>query len=305
LIKDQVPEGRTLREILSARTAQELDAAKGKVLEIGEDATVYDAIKRMSDKYVGSILVNKKGSKEIAGIFTERDYIRKIILKDLSSKTTMIRDVMTPNVITASPKQTIYEISRLMATNNFRHVPIVSDKGACSGIVSSRDIVGVVIDSAEAASDIDLNKKLHEAYDKLCRNSSKEPYVSESDTVYHALRIMAKQGIGAVFVSSGHDLTGIFTERDYLNKIILQGRFAKDTKVKKVMTRNVITANSTQSVLSCLQIMREHKFRNLPVVPLLGDAIDYSELGPYENIGMLTEMDVIKYVHKLMNPLKL
>jgi CBS domain-containing protein len=89
--------------------------------------------------------------------------------------------------------------------------------------------------------------------------------VTPEQTVIEALELMAEKNIGAVLVMNGDDLIGIFSERDYARKGILQGRKAKSTPVTEVMTPNVITVQPSQTITDCMEIMSARRFRHLPV----------------------------------------
>ncbi len=90
--------------------------------------------------------------------------------------------------------------------------------------------------------------------------------VSPTQMVIEALELMAARNIGAVMVLEGERLVGIFSERDYARKGILQDRKAKSTPVSEVMTANVITVNPEASIEDCMQLMSKKKFRHLPVL---------------------------------------
>jgi len=114
---------------------------------IGPEASVFDAIRYMSDKDVGALLVID--DDEILGVISERDYTRKVILKDRSSRETKVREIMTPNVVSVSPNATIEEAMRLMTRNRFRHLPVVRD-GRLIGVVSMGDLVERTISNQRA-----------------------------------------------------------------------------------------------------------------------------------------------------------
>lgn len=86
------------------------------------------------------------------------------------------------------------------------------------------------------------------------------------NTVIDALYLMAEKGIGAVPIVNGELLVGIFSERDYARKGIIQGRKAKSTPVTEVMTPKVITVTTDSTINDCMQLMSRHKIRHLPVV---------------------------------------
>ena len=109
---------------------------------IAPSASVYDAVRLMAEKNVGSLLV-REGDK-IAGIITERDYARKIILMGRTSKDTPVRDIMTSEVLCVRPDQTSEECMALMTENRIRHLPLV-DGGKLVGLISIGDLVKDII----------------------------------------------------------------------------------------------------------------------------------------------------------------
>ncbi|SOD80415.1 CBS domain-containing protein [Spirosoma fluviale] len=109
---------------------------------VSSDQTVLDGLKVMAEKNIGALLVVDNG--ELTGIFSERDYARKVILKDRHSDDTRIADVMTASVITIGPDQTLEESMVIMSDRHIRHLPVV-DKGELIGIISINDIVTAII----------------------------------------------------------------------------------------------------------------------------------------------------------------
>lgn len=109
---------------------------------VSSGQTVLDALKLMADKNIGAVLVVDEGS--MVGIFSERDYARKVILKDRHSDDTRIADVMTGHVITIEPEQTLDECMVIMSDKHIRHLPVV-DKGTLVGIISINDVVSAII----------------------------------------------------------------------------------------------------------------------------------------------------------------
>ena len=90
--------------------------------------------------------------------------------------------------------------------------------------------------------------------------------VASADTVYDALQLMAEKNIGAVLVIDADALVGIFSERDYARKGILQGRSSRETSVNEVMTSKLITIEPEQKLEDCMVIMSERHIRHLPVL---------------------------------------
>lgn len=121
-----------------------LETKGGGVFSVPPTITVYQAIELMCDKNIGGLLiVDDDGS--LAGIFTERDYARKLILKGRSSKDTLIQDLMTTNLITVTPENSIEDCMRLMTDKHIRHLPVL-EGGVLVGVISIGDVVRSVID---------------------------------------------------------------------------------------------------------------------------------------------------------------
>jgi CBS domain-containing protein len=132
-------------------TIKHLLAEKGDaVFSIRADATVYDAIKEMSDHDIGALIVVE--DKAPVGIVTERLYAREIILKGRASLSTLVRDVMTTNVIYAKPDQSIEQCMAVMTNRRIRYLPVMSN-GNVIGMVSIGDLVKTIIANHEFTID--------------------------------------------------------------------------------------------------------------------------------------------------------
>jgi len=137
-------ESTTIADILKEKGRK----ADGSWLWCSVDDTVFDAVKSMTAHNVGALLVVKAGTeKKLAGIITERDYLRKIIVQGRSSKTTKVGDIMTEEnkLITVKPDTKVLHAMELMTDNRIRHIPVVEELGM-RGMVSIGDVVRAVVD---------------------------------------------------------------------------------------------------------------------------------------------------------------
>ena len=114
----------------------------GNVIRIGGEATVFDAVKAMVEANVGAILVTAADPNQVEGIFTERDYLRRIAVEGRTSRETLVRDVMTSPVLVVGPETSVEEAMALMTDRRIRHVPVV-DSERLVGMISIGDLVRV------------------------------------------------------------------------------------------------------------------------------------------------------------------
>ena len=119
-----------------------LDKKGREVISIVQNASVFDAIKTMADRAVGSLLV--MDGNELKGIVTERDYARKVIIKGRSSESTEVGEIMSTDVVTASSAQTVNDCMTIMSSKRIRHLPVVDD-GEVVGMISIGDLVQAII----------------------------------------------------------------------------------------------------------------------------------------------------------------
>ena len=125
------------------KTLKQLLEAKGRnVYSITPDARVFDALKLMADKSVGALIVIEGG--RLAGIISERDYARKVILHGKSSHDLQVRDIMTSKVICVHPGQTVEECMALITEKRIRHLPVTEGERLI-GVLSIGDLVKEVI----------------------------------------------------------------------------------------------------------------------------------------------------------------
>ncbi|MBI1965133.1 MAG: CBS domain-containing protein [Betaproteobacteria bacterium] len=129
------------------KTVRQLLQGKGKdIHSIGPDARVFDALKLMAEKEVGALVVLENG--KLAGIISERDYARKVILLGKSSHDIPVREIMTGKVVTVQPGQTVEECMAIMTNKRIRHLPVTEGERLV-GLLSIGDLVKEVIAEQE------------------------------------------------------------------------------------------------------------------------------------------------------------
>lgn len=124
----------TIRDLLSTRSSH--------IFSIQPDATVYQALERMEQENIGAVLVLE--GEKLVGVFTERDYARKIILKNRSSKETKVRDIMSTELFCMHPDQRVEEAMEMMSTKQVRHLPVTEGETVV-GMISILEVVQSII----------------------------------------------------------------------------------------------------------------------------------------------------------------
>lgn len=124
-----------VRNILQGKT--------NNIIAVSPDTTVFEALELMFEKNIGALLVIDQD--KVVGIFTERDYARKVILKGKSSKLIPIREIMTENLITVTSNNSIEECMWLMTNKFIRHLPVIDD-GKLISVISIGDLVRYIIE---------------------------------------------------------------------------------------------------------------------------------------------------------------
>ena len=120
---------------------------KGReIWKVSPQTTVFDALKLMADRNIGALLV--LDGERLAGIFSERDYARKVILKGKASKDTAVAEIMTAVVVTVCLSHTVEECMELMTSNRIRHLPVVEGE-ELAGVISIGDVVKAIISDRE------------------------------------------------------------------------------------------------------------------------------------------------------------
>ena len=126
------------------KIAAVIEGKGATVHSVSPDETVYNALKLMAEVNVGALLV--KENDKVAGIISERDYARKVVLQHKSSSETKVSEIMSSDVITISPNKTVDEAMTMMTNKGIRHLPVINDQGQLAGLVSIGDLVKTVIE---------------------------------------------------------------------------------------------------------------------------------------------------------------
>jgi CBS domain-containing protein len=129
-----------IRQILQGKKINAL-------FSVTSDTTVYNALVEMANKNIGAVLVIDEG--KLSGIFSERDYARKIVLKGLHSDDTLVKDVMTTNVITIDMDDKLESAMQIMSDKHIRHLPVMEGE-KLSGIISINDVVSSIIEEQKS-----------------------------------------------------------------------------------------------------------------------------------------------------------
>ncbi|MEA9737740.1 CBS domain-containing protein [Xanthomonas campestris pv. raphani] len=132
----------TVRQLLGMKQVE--------VFSVAADAAVIEVIRLMADKSIGAVLVME--GERLLGIVSERDYARKVVLRDRSSSSTSVAEIMSHAVVTVSPADSVEHCMQLMTDGRFRHLPVV-DNGRVQGVISIGDLVKAVIEAQQ--QDID------------------------------------------------------------------------------------------------------------------------------------------------------
>ncbi|MCR6497124.1 CBS domain-containing protein [Thermomonas sp. S9] len=133
---------RTVRQLLDAKPAE--------IVSIGPDAPVIEALRRMAEREIGALLVME--GPALVGIVSERDYARKVVLQGRASKDTPVREIMTAQVRTVAPTDTVEHCMQLVTDRRIRHLPVL-DGGRVVGVLSIGDLVKAVIEEQQQTLD--------------------------------------------------------------------------------------------------------------------------------------------------------
>ena len=127
-------------------TVRDLLRGKSAVHSVEPGDTVFDALRLMADKNIGAVIV--QSAERVEGIFSERDYARKVMLLGKTSKETFVSEIMTSHVVSVEPDWTVDQCMALMTEKRIRHLPVM-EQGRLVGVISIGDVVRAVVDDQQ------------------------------------------------------------------------------------------------------------------------------------------------------------
>jgi CBS domain-containing protein len=240
-------------------------------------STVLDVMRLMGGRNVGRAVITENGNH--AGIFTEKDVLKRVLSARLDAEATPIKNVMTSPIRSVPEDTHIVEALGKMYRSKFRHLLVRERKGKIVGMVSMRRILDLAAELGERLSDTQTVGNI------LLKDAVK---IEASQSVRQAIDFMIKKDTGCVAVMSGGELKGIFTERDLLKRVAVAGADPDGTELKSVMTTSLVTLPESALVGQVLKEMRQRRFRHMVI---LGQEAKLA--------GIVSMRDVLKYAKAL------
>jgi len=238
------------------------------VASIHPGSTVVSAAKIMSSKNLSCLAVSDNGIP--LGIITETDFLKKGVADGNDFCKMRVEQIMSSPVRSIPPDLSVMEASSIMEAEDIRRL-LVLDDGRSIGIVTQTDMVRVL-------ASYSLSKEISEIM------SSDVAVIASSATVKEAAQLMASEDISCVVAVTGKTVAGIFTERDFLKRVVAPKRNPAHTKLKKVMSSPVVTVCSDCSVLSAWKVLERTGIRRLVV---MDDEI---------LVGVITQTDILRAI---------
>ncbi|MFQ5998184.1 MAG: cyclic nucleotide-binding/CBS domain-containing protein [Candidatus Bathyarchaeia archaeon] len=213
------------------------------------EATMAQAGKIMGNKKIGSLLVEEHG--KTVGIVAERDLLTKIIARKKNPSDVKVKEVSSTNLVTINPAATIKMAARTMIREKGKL--LIMSEGRAEGIITASDLIRTLPEHAESALTVE---------DFMTKPVT---IVDENVTVEEAAVRMGKGRIGSLLVAEKGTPIGIFTERDFLTKILAKGQSSK-TQLRRVLSRPLKTIPVRTTIHNVARKMARGKVRRLPVV---------------------------------------
>ncbi|MFA5267704.1 MAG: CBS domain-containing protein [Methanoregula sp.] len=233
----------------SRRHVKVEDIMSRKVITTTPETTMFQAAKTMGEKHIGSLVVVKY--KTPVAIVTERDLLSRVLAHDLDLKKTLVGQVMSYPLIRICPPFTIREAARTMINKKGRLVVFVC--GKLAGIITAADLIREMPEAPETSLVVDdfMTKEIVS--------------LDEDETVLSATKIMGKERVGSVIVTTNEKPLGIFTERDLLSSFLVQSR-SLETSLGDACSGLMTSAPAGISIHQAAKIMAAQHVRRLPIM---------------------------------------
>lgn len=247
------------------------------LITAGASSTVFDVMELMVAKNVGRVIITE--NQIPAGIFTEKDVLKRVMNKKLDPHKTGIKKVMTSPVRAVKENTHIVEALGRMYKSKSRHLLVRDEKGKIAGMVSMRRILKLAVE---------LGQGLSESQTVGSIMSREVATVDADQSIDEAMDLMVKKDTGCIVVLGHGKLKGIFTERDVLERVATQKIDTRKTPIQKVMTSDLVTLPHTVLIGKVLEEMYKRRFRHMLI---LGEQ--------KEMAGIVSMRDVLKYAKAL------
>jgi CBS domain-containing protein len=243
---------------------------------IDQSQSCREAIDMLNAHKIGCLLV-KNGADPVAGIFTERDVLKKLWADPREAHQVLVSEIMTPAPQTLKYHASIAKAIYLMHIGGFRHIPVLQRDNSWS-IISVTDFIRFIHKKLEdriaKESDAETVIVSHNSVDNFLQGelSALKPsapvHLAESTPCNDVIKKMIKHNIGCVVISepTRKSVSGVFSDRDLVKRVILKKNSLNNTPIIELMTKNPVTLQPSASVLYALKAMTEGKFRHLPIV---------------------------------------
>lgn len=266
---------------------------RAPAIKVAETDSLLSVITSMISQKVGCMLISD-GSSSITGIFTEQDVVRRVFGKVSDLAKTPISSVMTRNPQSLKYNSSIGRALHLMAVGGFRHIPVQQRDGSWS-VVSVRDFIKFLYEKLQARKEreergLKIFKEENEVeafLSGLVSTIDTPPAITvpEDTPTADAVKFMSRNSASCLVITTEDPkrIRGVFSERDLLNKVVLQENEAASSPISTFMTRDPVTFLPDTSVLHALRTMNERAFRHVPLV-------DFEE----QLLGILSVQDFVR-----------
>ena len=244
------------------------DIMSTNMATVSPSSPVVSAAKIMSSNNVSCLIVSDNG--DVSGIVTETDMLKKTVASGNDFCKMKVEQIMSSPVQSVPPDLSVMDASSIMEAENIRRL-VVLDKGRSVGIITQTDMV-------RALASYTLAKEISEIM------TSDMAVIASSASVEEAAQLMASEDISCVVAMDKNSVVGIFTERDFLKRVVALERSPARTRLKRVMSSPVVSISRDQSVLSAMKMLENIGIRRLVVMD--GETL----------YGLVTQTDILKAI---------